>query len=41
MAGTPTVGNPDVKTGAVYGQTGFTDPGGQALTYSVTGVPGK
>ncbi|WP_165774215.1 beta strand repeat-containing protein [Mycolicibacterium sphagni] len=39
VAGTPTAGPPDPTTGAVTGTLGFTDPGGQSLTYAVTGKP--
>jgi VCBS repeat-containing protein len=34
LAGTPTVGIPDITTGALSGSAVFTDPAGRALTYS-------
>jgi VCBS repeat-containing protein len=34
LAGTPTVGIPDITTGALSGNAEFTDPGGRTLTYS-------
>jgi len=39
VAGTPTVGNPDVASGAVTGSLKVTDLDGDALTYTVTGQP--
>ncbi|OYN73784.1 VCBS domain-containing protein, partial [Mycolicibacterium sphagni] len=39
VAGTPTVATPNTSTGVVTGALNFTDPGGQSLTYAVTGKP--
>ena len=39
VAGTPTVGTPDLTTGVVTGTLGFTQPAGQPLTYAVTTNP--
>lgn len=39
VAGTPVVGPPNPTTGTVTGTTGFTEPAGQPLTYSVTTDP--
>jgi YVTN family beta-propeller protein len=39
VAGTPTVGAPDASTGIVKGTLNFTDPDGDALSYSVPTQP--
>ena len=39
VAGTPTVGTPDLTTGKVTGSLNVTDPDGNPLSYSVTGAP--
>ncbi|WP_167098321.1 NF038122 family metalloprotease [Mycobacterium sp. DL592] len=39
VAGTPTIGTPNSATGTVTGTTGFTEPAGQPLNYSVTTDP--
>jgi len=41
VAGTTTLGTPDPTTGAITGSVAFTDPDGDALTYSVSGSPAK
>ena len=39
QADTPTVGSPDMTTGAVSGMAVFTDPAGRTLTYTVSTNP--
>ncbi|MDT5013318.1 MAG: hypothetical protein QOH57_4935 [Mycobacterium sp.] len=39
VAGSPTVGTPDANTGTVKGTLNFTDPDGDALSYSVPTQP--
>jgi hypothetical protein len=41
VAGVPTVGAPDVVTGAISGGVTFSDPASQPLTYSVSTGPSK
>ncbi len=39
VAGTPTVGTPNLTTGVVTGTVGFSEPAGQPLTYAVSTNP--